>query len=723
MLVIERDLSCLYPRGHMLSPLGQGNAGDADMLGKYRIVRELGRGGMGVVYLAIDTDLHREVAIKVLPQTRFRDEKQRLRFLREARAAAAFSHPNIVHVHALSLIDEVPIIEMEYVRGGALDELAASRRLSLLDIVRFAHDIASALAYCHAQGAIHRDIKPGNILVDESGAAKLADFGLAKVFDELLDGVVTTTHSALFTGTPRYAPPEAWRGEPPDHLWDLYSLGSVIYELVGGTAPYEGQTTLEIAQRVANEEPPELSTLNSEAPEALCDLVRVMIAPNAEHRIQSAAAVVERLEQVIEVEGLAAKARPIVRLARDSQTTMAVNTTASSERTTPMTRSALAAVAAIAIAVVGWFIVSGLLETTDSAATAFAPVQSPERSDSVFEVVVDGEIPHASEQWLLQRNDHGEVTRFVAQADGYLAMLDVVESNADGYRTVQGHWGGFFDTEGGIFRSGALHGRLLLNESTGQCAGSLELIAQQSGQTYRVSVAGLPSGAEETPQTWSRTLLDRPRALPLLKSELAPRHEAWAEELEALLSPTGSPPAWVQLPVHSRGIKADGRLDEPGWMEATVLPADGSSAGPPEIRLLLDSDSLCVALHIPAGTDVSKPRLVLNIRDRFPVPVDSIAPFRLTADTSGARGGRGEAAPRQFTVPSAVHTDETGWYLECRVPLALQEGLPLASAVDVRWHLTAELHDITEGLESLKARWGSAEAPHPRHGIPLRLAS
>jgi eukaryotic-like serine/threonine-protein kinase len=226
-------------------------------LAQYRVEAKIGEGGMGAVYRGYDTRLRRNVALKLLPPERFADLDRKRRLLREARAASALSHPNIVTVYEIGAQGDVDFIAMEYVQGKTLDELIPAKGLPPKKVFRYAVQIADALAKAHASGILHRDLKPSNIMVTEEDRIKVLDFGLAKMLepsDGSLDTPVVTEEGAI-VGTAAYMSPEQAEGRKLDARSDVFSFGSVLYEMATGRRPFLADSRIALLGRIVNEDP------------------------------------------------------------------------------------------------------------------------------------------------------------------------------------------------------------------------------------------------------------------------------------------------------------------------------------------------------------------------------------------------------------------------------------------------------------------------------------
>jgi serine/threonine protein kinase len=283
--------------------------GSLGVLGRYEILQFLGQGGFGIVFKAFDEKLHRHVAIKIMSPQIAATSPPRKRFLREARAAAAIKHENIVHVYNVEE-HPLPYLEMEYVEGQTLaQKLDGSGPLETSEVLHISRQIASGLAAAHEKGLIHRDIKPGNILIEQSveQKIKITDFGLARAVDD-----ASMTSTGMIAGTPMYMAPEQALGHALDHRSDLFSLGSVMYQMACGRPPFRASTTIAVLRRVADDTPRPLGEILPEIPDWLVAIVNKLHQKDPSERYQSAREVADllgksqiELRQIGEVTGAA----------------------------------------------------------------------------------------------------------------------------------------------------------------------------------------------------------------------------------------------------------------------------------------------------------------------------------------------------------------------------------------------------------------------------------
>ena len=263
------------------------------MLGPYEVQQFLGRGGMGIVLRALDPQLNRIVAIKVLAPELAADVSSRRRFLREARAAAAVSHPHVVTIHAVAVDDDrLPYLVMECIVGRTLQQkIDQTGPLKMKEILRIGTQIAEGLAAAHKQGLVHRDIKPANILLENGiERVKITDFGLARSVD---DAGITRTGEV--SGTPQYMSPEQALGQFVDHRSDLFSLGCVLYAMCAGRPPFRGDNVAVVVKRICDESPRSIAEINPEIPGWLIQTIERLLAKDPAHRFQNAAEVADVL--------------------------------------------------------------------------------------------------------------------------------------------------------------------------------------------------------------------------------------------------------------------------------------------------------------------------------------------------------------------------------------------------------------------------------------------
>src|SRR3984957_20449127 len=274
------------------------------VFGPYRVIDKIGAGGMGDVYRALDTRLERDVALKLISDSFLASEAgagspspagtphsrvhlSHERFLREARAAATLNHPNICGIHDVGEQDGQPYLVMELLRGETVKQFLTHQKLSPAEVLTLGQQAASALAAAHARGIVHRDIKPANLFVVDSGRdrkqLKILDFGLAKK-----QGVEASPDSRYFDT----------KGDPLDARTDLFSLGSVLFEMATGQAPFGGRSTAEVFAALLMKDPPAVSSLNPAMPKALDPVIAKLLAKDRDQRYRSAEELLAALEAI-----------------------------------------------------------------------------------------------------------------------------------------------------------------------------------------------------------------------------------------------------------------------------------------------------------------------------------------------------------------------------------------------------------------------------------------
>ncbi|HEY4285324.1 MAG TPA: serine/threonine-protein kinase, partial [Chthoniobacterales bacterium] len=296
----ERTATFIESPVFEIAPELLNNDGTGALIGEvidhYLIERLIGVGGMGEVYLAHDVQLGRKVALKLLPQHLIADEAHLNRFKIEARSASALNHPNILTVHEIGVDKDRHFIAMEFIKGVTLRALLANGRKTFSDAVEIALQVASALAASHEAGVVHRDIKPENIMLRPDGYVKVLDFGIAKLIEQapasehhdVATSAALQTRPGLLLGTGAYMSPEQARGQNVDARSDIWSLGVVLYEMVGGIPPFGGETPGDCIASILTKEPPSLSGVLPDFPLTLETILQKSLRKDATARYQTA---------------------------------------------------------------------------------------------------------------------------------------------------------------------------------------------------------------------------------------------------------------------------------------------------------------------------------------------------------------------------------------------------------------------------------------------------
>jgi len=278
-------------------------------IGDFELVEKIGQGGMGSVYKARQISMDRPVALKLLPENLARDPQFVSRFYREARASARLDHPNVIRGIAVGEVDGSHYFAMEYVQGKSLSQiLKEEQQLPMDKVIDIMLQVTRALSHAHKRNLIHRDIKPGNILLTDEGVAKLADLGLAKRLDS---GASALTQSGSGMGTPYYMPPEQARdAKRADKASDVYALGATFFHLAVGQVPFPGDTPAHVLMDHLKKPPPPAHKARQEIPERLSLIIGKMMAKDPLNRFPDAGAVLEALEKVSPPKAKTAKAPP-----------------------------------------------------------------------------------------------------------------------------------------------------------------------------------------------------------------------------------------------------------------------------------------------------------------------------------------------------------------------------------------------------------------------------
>lgn len=265
--------------------------------GRYEIIKELGKGGMGVVYQAHDPQIDRPVALKVLRADRVVNEEFVLRFFKDAKFIGRLSHPNIVTVYDVGRDHETLYIAMEYLQGQPLNEVIRSERLSVEQTMDIAIQVSNALGYTHGKGIVHRDIKPSNIILTDEGSVKLTDFGIARSEDT---NAAQQTQTGVILGTPFYMSPEQVMGKRVDGRSDLFSLGVILYELIVGHKPFKGDHFTAIFRAITDDIPLAPLQIDASIPRPISDLIMKALSKNPDARFQTGEEMSHALETCLQ---------------------------------------------------------------------------------------------------------------------------------------------------------------------------------------------------------------------------------------------------------------------------------------------------------------------------------------------------------------------------------------------------------------------------------------
>jgi len=287
-----------------------------ERLGKYEILSEIGRGAMGAVYKARDPLINRLVAIKTITMGLSPEANSLERFYQEARSAGALQHPNIITIYELGQEKNTPFIAMEYIEGGSLDRIIEQHLVVPLSLrLGYIVHVCEALSYAHSHNVIHRDIKPGNIMVTKGGVVKVVDFGIARLTD------MSLTQTKMMIGSRAYMSPQLYKGERADARADIWAVGVTLYELLAYQRPFKGDSEAELMYHIMNDNPPTLQSLGVECSDELARIIRVMLEKKAEDRYQSMEDVLRDLEPLWK----AAQQSTVAGLLADSHSLVAAN--------------------------------------------------------------------------------------------------------------------------------------------------------------------------------------------------------------------------------------------------------------------------------------------------------------------------------------------------------------------------------------------------------------
>lgn len=704
--------------------------------GKYRLIRLVGRGGMGVVYLAEDETLGRQVALKILDRGLTSAEQFAGRFRQEARTVASLEHPNIVHIHALERLGDDLVIDMPYISGGSLADAEAAGPMPAGLALGYLRDILLALACCHEAGIVHRDVKPSNILITADGRAVLSDFGLAKLMAEYHNlSLSQKTSSGFFLGTPRYAPPEAWDGFEPEPSWDVYSLGMVLYEALSGTVPYQATSPLSYMKELAERQVPPLSEILEGISPELSALTESMMVHDKTARPQSAGEVLEHLVRVPELES---GAKSLATTISRPRLTRAHRRRLREERLRLwflMHRRQLANTLLIALTLVVITLASIPLISKELGARA-APKPAAvsdgldwvEKGYGVFDTVD----PDAQITWprhlLLQAGESPEEYVAFAVEGTHLWYMHLRPQASGLVLTISGHWAEYGDATARVFRYGAISGTGRWLDRNVEAALTLRFQSLQDGSLWSHAYLMRASAGDVDRASFFGSVLSNQHFPVILNNELLPRHLTWAEEIESMfLCPFTGCISAAFLTDETGGVRLDGLLDEPAWTSPFLGERPGLQAeehAPAMLRTRYDKEALYLSLH--AETVPQQPGVILTVLRQFDVPASQSAHWSAQFEGGNLISSRHAAGNRVMPWPcdwsmASVATDRA-WNAEIRIPFA-EFGESSNPEPGERWRVNCAIVSGGTPVPSPSIRWGAADTQRAELGFILVFGS
>lgn len=684
-------------------------------LGKYRILHLLGRGGMGSVYLAEDLTLGREIALKILDVTLTSNNRFAERFREEARLIAVLEHPRIVGIHALEQIGTIWCIDMPFVRGGSLLKALAAPGVTPGQVVRWCGQVLDALGCCHESGVVHRDVKPSNILLTETGDALISDFGLAKILaEEHVAAIRGTSSSGWFLGTPKYAPPESWDGQEPTPAWDVYAVGMVLYEGITGRTPYSAETPLSLMKEMLNTPIPPLSEMVANVSPQLDDLVTNMLSAETENRPKNGCQALQELMKTPEFEaGAADTAITVIQQVRRRRRRPAW--TLSRGNWTVRITTVLVPVVLLLATGVLW---SSFSDSTDQTLPGALSLSASE--DWPCEIL-DIANPEATILSGYCRNLDGGL-QLAAFNPTSLQIVTLTRLSPESL-SAEGFWAGYADATARSFSHGSLRGIARLMEDLGAISLVLDFTSSQDGSRYSRSFVMKRSLKNDSKNLFISRLADADLIQPMLYSELLPRQIPWALQFEQEWMGYLAPIATVPF-VEDAGINVDGILEEMTWQSVpSETEVDGGRVQSRDRVVLFryDEHALYIGISVPAR--IAKPVVALSVLDRFRIPIfeSDIWHAEFTSDllNSSRHTRNNRQIPWSCNWELKTRGKDSVWTCEVRIPLGYDGSLE-RPAPNRRWRVLCSVMDASSPHTPV-ASWGTDDDGVAWKGVLLRF--
>lgn len=677
---------------------------------------------MGVVYLAEDETLGRDVALKILNQAHSSDADFEERFRREAKIIARLDHPNIVQIHSLEKVDDMLAIDMAYIVGGPVNQTTTTP----VQIVCIACDVLEALACCHASKIVHRDVKPSNVLLSLNGHASLGDFGLAKLrADQQSMFISSMTSSCMFVGTPRYAPPEAWDGAEPTPAWDVYSMGMMLYERLAPQPPYSATTPFSLIKQMIERPLPKLVEVAEKVSPQLSETVEQMLAPNPVSRIPTAEEALGLLYRTPEYETgaampstLQAKRKRIPRLLRTKSGRFSLVRV---RRMLPLLGTAALVVAVLA-AVLLWLSRPQTIQTRTEDNAAFAP------GDARSFDIIDPSVPAVyAGGWLMQEDVGTGGTSIVAYLGPEFWILEGASTRTDTF-TLRGNWAGYVDPHILSFQYGTLTGEGHWTRPGREIAISVDRKNAASGNSDQKSVVVRIGERSLDARAFLQHMEGADFIPALLYNEIQPRALPWLDTFEQQwLSQTSTIVNVIEVDAKLAGFAMDGSLGESFWspplsanpLSLGVVP--GQPAGQ-SATLALRYDGTALLLGVHSRQTPRHPLLQISLSAEFEVITGNTPRWNALFDgktlLASAHTASGQDRPWACDWEAATLAEKGHWYGEIRIPFAGLESV-VTPQPGKRWRLNCALMDgEREPLEPV-TWWGSKNLLETSHGMVL----
>ncbi len=720
-----------------------------ERIGKYRILRQLGCGGMGIVYLAEDPTLSRKVALKVLYPSLLTDTGFLARFRTEAQSIAALESPYIVRINSMNEFDEGQVaIDMEYVEGGVI----APHLSDPLAIARVAFHTLEGLGACHRLGVIHRDIKPNNLLISCAGITKIADFGLATaISDHLETSIARGSSSGFFMGTPRYAPPEAWEGGTANPTWDLYSLGMVLYEGITKRTVYDGTSPLAIAKQISSAPPSPVQEFAPNVSEAFGTLIDRMVSHDPAARPQNVDEALTCLNESSESKALNLREPPTVRVSRP----ISISTIGKrSFRWLQSGKLRYAMIGSLALPVViaallfasqilnelntalvrgdltegglGSAASSGAASATNSAGEGASWRTQP----AVYAGNELGEKQSDEYVWLIDLSSVSQSGSAVLSWGYGIGSVSLVERDLNTYSII-GNWAAYREPTGRSLQVGSLSGTLQATSDGRQIVVSLEWNDGRSRLDWgTVQTLTRSAGEDSTAEYWLR-VEEMEWVQPLIYTELIPRSLKWVNEIESNFG--GADMQRTEVPaLHDIELPAlNGNLVEEIWQTRyyTDKGRIGELSfwnGPNNSRCILRfaEESLYIGIQTPFP-ESNNSRVNLSLAPSFAGALSEMPTYHVTWNDSKRKETRLSLGDREapwtcdWKFVSMLNSGQ--WQCEIEIPFAQLVG-NMSEIIDQVFRLNLSLESIDkQGTAVGVGNIGSSNVDTVEHGAVIRL--